>query len=379
MMIRRFVLPSTTVTLPRITRRHIASAGLVSGLIAAILAVDPSAHAAGPAAAVPKLTQRQGPWMIKTEAFSGENAEAQATELAIELRALLGRPTYLYALDIDGEDRIEGKGFDKFGRTKQMRYQSVTEFQEIIVLIGDFTSLDDPRLITTLDAVKKAHPVCITRWSDDENSRRFSGLRTLQDQANIDPEKRGQGPLRRAFATVNPTLPKEFYGAGGIDPFVVDMNKNAEFSLLRCPKKYTVRVATFRGDAAVSLDPIFSKYEGQIVTSKLEEAAVKAHDLAAALRKIGVEAYEFHDRSQSIVCVGSYDNPGYQRRDGSVEPNPDILRVVQWAGATAVPRADGKGQTLSPKSLGGIPLDVQPMPLEVPRTSVAQSLSTSNR
>ena len=39
----------------------------------------------------------------------------------------------------------------------------------------------------------------------------------------------------------------------------------------------------------------------------LEEAAENAHILTESLRQQGYEAYEFHDRDQSIVTVGSFD------------------------------------------------------------------------
>ena len=41
--------------------------------------------------------------------------------------------------------------------------------------------------------------------------------------------------------------------------------------------------------------------------SKLVEAAKKAHVLTVEFRKLGVEAYEFHDRCESYVCIGSFD------------------------------------------------------------------------
>ena len=44
--------------------------------------------------------------------------------------------------------------------------------------------------------------------------------------------------------------------------------------------------------------------------SKLEEAAYNAHLLVVALRKQGVEAYEFHDRHESLVTIGSFDSVG---------------------------------------------------------------------
>ena len=63
------------------------------------------------------------------------------------------------------------------------------------------------------------------------------------------------------------------------------------------------------------------------------EAAEKAHKLTEALRAKGVEAYEFHDRSSSIVTIGSFDSVGTPQPNGQIELNPQIHAIMQQYGA----------------------------------------------
>ena len=59
--------------------------------------------------------------------------------------------------------------------------------------------------------------------------------------------------------------------------------------------------------------------------------------LTVALRTRGVEAYEFHDRHESIVTVGSFDSVGQPRVDGKTEINPAVHQVMAMYGATRQP------------------------------------------
>lgn len=99
--------------------------------------------------------------------------------------------------------------------------------------------------------------------------------------------------------------------------------------------------------------------------SKLEIAADKAHRLTKALRKKGVEAYEFHDRYESIVTVGSFQAVGSPREDGKIEINPAVHRVIETYRAEKQDLGAMVG--LKPRMLDDIPFDVQPQPVEVPR------------
>ena len=180
--------------------------------------------------------------------------------------------------------------------------------------------------------------------------------------------------MGNAFVTRNPMLPEEFFAPGGVDKFVLDMNKNVEHSLLDCPGKYSVRVATFRGNVILDQKKIHDiKKRGDGMDSRLDEAALNAHKITVALRKQGVPAFEFHDRHESIVTVGSFDSVTLNRRrqDGRQEINPAVHEVMKQYGATKqeLP-GGGTSPGMKPRRVAGIFLDAQPMPVEVPQRSV---------
>jgi hypothetical protein len=118
---------------------------------------------------------------------------------------------------------------------------------------------------------------------------------------------------------------------------------------------------------------------GKRLPNKLEEAAIKAHRLTAALRKQGVEAYEFHDRYESIVTVGSFDSVGTPRADGKTEINPQIHQLMRAYGAQRQQLPGGASLGLVPRTLDGVAFDVQPMPVGVPKKSIATAYAPSNK
>jgi hypothetical protein len=114
-------------------------------------------------------------------------------------------------------------------------------------------------------------------------------------------------------------------------------------------------------------DPQVQGVEGE---SRLVEAADKAHRLTEALRRQGWQAWEFHDRDSSVVCVGSIDRLSVPQGDGRAAPHPEIARIVSGLGPE--PAALARGQVL-PRSFDGIMLDVQPKPIDVPRPSAGRA------
>jgi hypothetical protein len=120
----------------------------------------------------------------------------------------------------------------------------------------------------------------------------------------------------------------------------------------------------------MKLNEIAALEESEHVSGKLYEAGEKAHKLAAALRRKGIEAYEYHDRYQSIVTVGSFDSLGKDAPGGAIDIDKRILKIIQTYGPSHKAMAGG-ATGLQPKSLNGIMFDVQPEPIATPRVSVA--------
>ena len=327
------------------------------------------------------LEESHGPWLILAATFSGEEAHQNARDLVQELREKFKIPAYLHRQEYDFSSPVTGKGFDPYGAPKRMRHANASRVEEIAVLAGEFPTVDHPRLQRTLETIKYARPACLS-GADAERLHQMAPLRSYYqkviDSKAKNSEKKNRGPMGKAFATRNP-LQKNVTDPGFVDPLVLEMNRNADNSLLGCPGKYSVRIATFRGmisletksDSEAQFERRVSDFIRKKKMTPLEEAAHNAHQVAAALRKSGVEAYEFHDLHESIVTVGSFDYLGDQQPDGRIELNPAIVQVMQTYAAArrSIPGVTRPGEdALEPKTIVGVRLDPQPVPVAVPGT-----------
>ncbi len=184
--------------------------------------------------------------------------------------------------------------------------------------------------------------------------------------------------MASAFVTKNPLLPEELFVAKGLDPFIYDMNKDLPHSLLKCQGKYTVRIASFRG-----VDSMKPADFDRLVTqrrdmAKIDKAALQASKLCAALREKGVEAYEFHDRTESFVTIGSFNDVGQPRADGKIEINPAIHKIMRDYGPVEKAKPGTNEVELYARVINGIRIDPQPIPVEVPHQSIATAYNATN-
>ena len=144
-----------------------------------------------------------------------------------------------------------------------------------------------------------------------------------------------RGPMSQAFFTHNPMLPREYFVPKGVDSFVAKMNEGVEHSLLDCPGRQTIKVATFRGKTMLQTsaqdDQPSKSFWGHKKedNNPLVEAAENAHLLTKELRDHGWEAYEFHDRTESIVTIGSFAEVTQKLPDGRVVVIPQVQKIVQ--------------------------------------------------
>ena len=328
-----------------------------------------------------ELTESHGPWMIMCTSFTGGvNAEEQAHNLVLELRQKYRLQAFVYRKHFDMGAPEIGLGMNRFGGPKIMRNNNAYKRDEIAVLVGNFQAVGQPEIEKALQNIKTMQPDTLNPKKTGEKSLQVWGtLRGMFHETQAKLGKKEKGPMGSAFVTRNPLLPEEYFAPKGLDPFVVELNQGVKYSLLKCPGKYTVKVASFRGVESMKpkeFDQMAGKafktddenYKGM---AKLDIAADKAGRLTKALRDKGVEAYEFHDRTESMVCIGSFDSVGEPRDDGKTEINPGIHRLMETYGPVKkfVP---GQSQAyLQPRFLQDIPFDAQPLPVIVPKQSIA--------
>ena len=327
--------------------------GLAAGTTGAVAAEPTTASLLGflkPSPAEPQgqnleLKAEHGPWLIYAASLEGPDAKMQAVQLAAELREEFDLTAYILPKTLDFSNRVVGSGFNAQGGEKIMRFADDRVVESFTILIGDYTSLDAPETREALRRIKSIKPkfyqeVALAASADEVTSgekvmayRAWLKWNRKEEAANED------GPMSNAFITRNPLLPEEFYDAPEMDRFITELNKKAEHSILNCKGRFTVRVANFRGSQTTLVGGTIS---GQEVAdtdpaSPLEEAAISAHQLASHLRRAGYEAYEYHDRESSSVCVGGFESLGAIDASGEFIYSPEITKLIaEFGGANGV-------------------------------------------
>jgi len=294
------------------------------------------------------LSEAAGPWLIMCASFAGEDGMHQARQLAGELTSQHNLTTYVYQHEFDIEEQLTSKGYrqpsvangvNAAGPAKR-KLASGGQFDEVAVLIGDFPAVDDGYAQKVLAAVKAYQPQFNVSAADAATDSVGDRVKAFRDGLKNESETtvRGDGPLRSAFLMPNPLLPDAYFNRNTVDEFVYKMNKGTKYSLLKNPGSYTVRVATFSGGTKMLNDSVSDKlremkggslFRKSKKVSGLETALLKATVLTKYLRKHEkLEAYEFHDRDSSYVCVGSFD--WATRQSGTrTETNSELREVVQ--------------------------------------------------
>ncbi len=280
------------------------------------------------------LQAEHGPWLIIAYTTQGEDAEAKAMALANELRTSYGLKAYIMPKKFDFTEVVPGAGFDQDGDQKRMKYAKAMAFDCYSVLVGDFQSAESPNYEETLKIIKCARPKSLGLDGSNPGAQVRGGWTDLR---KIVYSKEGQspvkpGPMLRAFGTPNPLLPKDFFQPPTVDKFVKQLNDQVEHSLLDNPSRFTVRVATFRGDNSIVLPGKQASLEVDEESDALDRAAKLANTATLLLRSQGVEAYQFHDRVSSIVTVGGFESIGGNNSEGVFAYDPRIQEVLRTFG-----------------------------------------------
>lgn len=347
------------------------------------------------------LDQSAGPWLIMCASFVGEEGEVQAQQLCQELARDYKLKAYIYRQQFDYTRAVPGIGYsdkeqvDAYGNhlpPKPATFRALhdSQFEEIAVLVGDFPSIDHASAQRALEQIKHLQPKTLAGSGGEaveSTSQRMRVWREIQKTVSGNPEIKQKGPMRAAFLLPNPTIPEDYFAAPKVDAFLIKVNKQVEYSLLDCPGTWTVRVATFRGDATFDLNQIAAAEQEtrrnqrgrDSEGNKLEMAAYRANRIVTELRRLGVEAYEYHDRNESMACVGAFDWHKKFDANGLEIENPEVLKIVQQFSAD-MEQTPGQQPMIIPKTLPAlkrekISFDVKPVPVLVPKT--AQQVKTS--
>lgn len=313
------------------------------------------------------LTEVEGPWLILAETFTGPSGQERARQLVMELRRDFDLPAWYYKEKFDFSRPDISLGPDQ----KPLRYANPARYEAFAVMVGEFDSVDHPSIDKTLEKIKKIEPETFRTVTADTEVGAMSTIRRMHSQLNdlLKADNReARGPMFNAFVTRNPLLPESFTKSPEVDSFVRKLNQGVEHSLLENEGKFTVVVRTFEG---LSTTVIGGRTKNEIIPSKdrLDASMDLANQMVAALRKKGVEAYEFHDRTKSLVTIGSFDSLGYDGPNG-FQYSPEIQNIMkEFSGTQRVGLDPNKNMVSYTNNINKIPFDVSPYPIAVPKVS----------
>ena len=351
-----------------------------------------------------------GPWFVMAMSFSGPIAKEQSEKLALELRKDFQLQAYCLSKRFDYTQGVEGVGFNQNGEGRKMKFRDAKVVEGYAVLVGDFDSIDSPAIKETLDKIKRITPRMMANGGepidpksnsvDVSTYRKYLQKLMRSNEKETDQPPLPLGPMSGAFITRNPLLPADYYKAPVLDKFVKSLNEQkglSEFSLLDCAGKFSVRIVVFRGeDQTASWGRSTTAMSDQDKISQLDIAAERATLTVRALRLAGYEAYQFHDRTQSYVTVGSFDELGSLDKQNRLVFSEGIKAIVERFGATKQVTKTMYGYTQTPRLLldlvnenmlpeltaakdgktrgewlakYSVAFDLTPSPMSVPRTS----------
>lgn len=315
------------------------------------------------------LNEKSGPWLILLCSFKDDpktkigevgkvnetkNAEQKANILVYELRKKFKLNAYVFAgefkLNLKNDLRSDANlRRSDWSIARDRVYSKNGTFVEYAVLVGDYQSPDE--LQNDLDKVRNISPECMF---------------------HMFPQSAGRGsPFPMPLAVPNPILPASYIAQSDNSlKFIDKFNEKREFSLLSCPRKYTVQVATFTGQVVFRSDANLNSQKnnhlfGNGKRSQLELAEISAEKLCKALRKNGYEAYQYHDQYSSIVTVGGYDY--YNLPDGR-SLRPEIVQIMNnFRGNPIKTGNPAMPYSYTPVKFDGIECDMSPKVIEIPR------------
>jgi len=295
-------------------------------LSALAVAIPMHAQAPGGDPRALAVTPQVGPWMVMVTTFMGPESGQLAYDFAVELRQKYRLPAYCYnhaeqqrreaEAEQDQKRRHQISILEKYGADPTqvaLPVRKVHFEDEYAVLVGGYRDIDE------------AHAAMERMRKLPFPSQRFCAA-NFQPVPGSDPQQPKYqpeflNPFRTCFVAPNPTLPREAQN-NKPDPFWKRLNENEEYSVLKCPKPWTLVIIELPGAAAFQTQAednspnLLEKLLGSKdhAAEYLDASSTQAHEIARALRQLpllremGLQTYVLHTRTSSIVTIGAFDN-----------------------------------------------------------------------
>jgi hypothetical protein len=288
------------------------------------------------------VSPTQGPWMICISSYTGPESAQLARLMTAELRGTYKLPAFVFNHGKE-EQRKEDERVKQLLEQQRKFYVSMgvspdTKLRvkrmhiedQWAVLVGGYKDIETAR--RTLDNIKKMKPPDPKRVRLDAVavcSMENPGTPGANNSPAATKEPKDYAayinPFVQAFVVHNPTVPHETVknDQGANDyKFLAKLNADEPFSLLKCPKSYTLVVKQYHGGTVV--EPYHGSTKGQSNSTSggflsrlslsgatgdaLSASAMNAHNVAEALRKLKLDAYVLHTRYTSLVTIGGFDS-----------------------------------------------------------------------
>ena len=305
------------------------------------------------------VTPQAGAWLVCVASYSGPNAPDLARQLALQVRERHHLNAYVFN-HADEERRQLRKEFERMQALHPdvpTRRRTVRLEEQCAVLVGGYKDAD-----AAAAALKKirALPLPELKLPSGEPAYDYM-LMTVPDpeRKQMALQRAPVNPFTTAMAIPNPTVPQR-QDRPKFDPFWTKLNAYEDYSVLKCPKRYTLVVKEYIGNTVVQPHSGVSGFMdmlglgGHRVGEGLSGAGKQAHALAEFLRQpqLGFKSYVLHTRNSSIVTVGEFD-----------QLNGEEMQRLQRQIAKLRFSADRN----NPNAPDPIGLMAHPAPMEVPR------------
>jgi hypothetical protein len=272
------------------------------------------------------VTPQAGPWMILAASYSGPPSRGQAEELASEIRSRYHLPAYIF--NRTAEERAREQ--ERVARLREERRKK---------LEAEGLSADTPIHIRTV-RIEDQYAVLVGGYKDDVAARKaLDDIRKLKPSDKLNnaayvPDANGKmheqaiNPFQSAFVCHNPTVPVEKPKDADPQQLMKDYkryNAGEAYSLLKCPKPFTIVVRAYKGQAVIQAQSASSSVMQRMGMDRkfdnvLNANANQAHHVAEFLRNFGVEAYVLHTEYSSYVTVGGFDS----------QDDPRLAQMQRW-------------------------------------------------
>jgi hypothetical protein len=301
------------------------------------------------------ITPEAGEWVICVASYTGPEAPELAFLMANYVRTKHNMPAFIFN-HADEERRQQKEEIDKLqAQFPGMRRRTIRVEEQCAVLIGGFK--DQDAAVSARDKVRK-WPLPDFKLRSGRAATDMQLLPVARAGGQMELVQQPVNPFVSAMVVRNPSVPRQNQQVKW-DPFWERLNENEDFSLLQCPRPWTLVIKEYAGTSSIgettSSGGILEKLWpfGNKPGQALARAGAQAHELARVLRQFGFPAYVLHTRATSIVTVGEF---------GAMN-DPEILRTRQRL-ATLVQQISANNR--DPRLNVMFAFMANPLPMEVP-------------